>query len=604
MKFNISRSHARRITWFIAIFVAVLLLPSPNQADQTGVVDGAEPPSYSEQATALLEQIQESKERIKGLEARAAEQQGLAALVLGNRIQLETHRALQLSHQLCKLVIDREAAQGDPGAFRKSAVEFLQLIPERVRVGMQSQLALEDFGTDITELSAVDQVSLEDDRAELSKRLLDALRLLLINLQLSEQLGLDVTQQRDFITDLLSEVAENQSISLSLARRYGKRLERLARALPDDAELKAKVRISDERRRRLNDGLRQLVDLMKQLDMRTVEYQQQLVAVTGTVTTDILDIEVFSGMLQSWANTILAWMKAKLPGYGFDLLLFLLFLWIAFVLARFARRLVKSSLDRRPGKTSQLLRRMLISSAGNIVLIVGLLFGLTQLGVSVGPLLTGLGIAGFIVGFALQDSLGNFASGVLILIYRPYDVGDFIETNGVLGKVSRMSMVNTTVLTIDNQTLVLPNSKIWGDVIKNVTAQSERRVDMVFSIGYAEDIAKAETVLNEIVHDHPKVLEDPAPVVRLHTLNESSVDFVVRPWVKTEDYWDVYWDITRTVKVRFDENDISIPFPQRDIHLYAAENRGASIIGKINTVQPPAPIEGSEPGDDPPSTQN
>jgi small conductance mechanosensitive channel len=245
---------------------------------------------------------------------------------------------------------------------------------------------------------------------------------------------------------------------------------------------------------------------------------------------------------------------------------------------------------------------MIISSTGNVVLILGLLFGLAQLGISVGPLLAGLGIAGFIVGFALQDTLGNFASGMLILFYRPYDVGDFIETNGVLGKVSRMSLVNTTVLTIDNQTLVLPNSKIWGDVIKNVTAQRQRRVDMVFSIGYADDIARAEEVLDDIVRSHERVLDDPAPVIRLHTLNESSVDFVVRPWVMTEDYWDVYWDITRTVKIRFDENEISIPFPQRDIHLYATENGPDAKRTAVDIEQPSAPLAGTEPGDDPPAT--
>ena len=130
-----------------------------------------------------------------------------------------------------------------------------------------------------------------------------------------------------------------------------------------------------------------------------------------------------------------------------------------------------------------------------------------------------------------------------------------------------MSLVATTILTLDHQTLVIPNSKIWGDVIKNVTAQKERRIDMVFGISYSDDIPHAERVLGEILGNHEKVLEDPEPIVRLHNLGESSVDFVVRPWVKTDDYWDVYWDITREVKMRFDAEGISIPFPQRDVHV-------------------------------------
>ncbi len=125
---------------------------------------------------------------------------------------------------------------------------------------------------------------------------------------------------------------------------------------------------------------------------------------------------------------------------------------------------------------------------------------------------------------------------------------------------------------------------------------------MVFSIGYADDIARAEQVLSDIIDSHEKVLDDPPAVIRLHALNESSVDFVVRPWVMTEDYWDVYWDVTRAVKMRFDENDISIPFPQRDIHLYTTESRSGSTHGQVDIEQPPVPLTGTEPGDDPSAT--
>jgi small conductance mechanosensitive channel len=212
---------------------------------------------------------------------------------------------------------------------------------------------------------------------------------------------------------------------------------------------------------------------------------------------------------------------------------------------------------------------MFVSIAAKAVMIVGILVGLSQLGFQLGPILAGLGVAGFIVGFALQDTLSNFAAGAMILIYRPYDVGDMIEAaGGVFGKVSHMSLVSTTILTIDNQTLVVPNSKIWGDVIKNVTAQRERRIDMVFGISYSDDIPKAEQILESILEQHPKVLKEPEPIVKLHNLGDSSVDFVVRPWVRTEDYWDVHWDVTREVKMRFDAEGVSIPFPQRDVHFY------------------------------------
>jgi small conductance mechanosensitive channel len=156
----------------------------------------------------------------------------------------------------------------------------------------------------------------------------------------------------------------------------------------------------------------------------------------------------------------------------------------------------------------------------------------------------------------------------MILIYRPYDVDDYVEVAGAAGLVKKMTLVSTTILTIDNQTLVIPNSKIWGDVIKNVTAQRVRRVDMEFGIAYGSDIEQAERVLHDIVESHEHVLDQPEPQVRVHRLGESSVDLIVRPWVKTENYWTVYWDITREVKLRFDREGISIPFPQRDLHIY------------------------------------
>ncbi len=157
--------------------------------------------------------------------------------------------------------------------------------------------------------------------------------------------------------------------------------------------------------------------------------------------------------------------------------------------------------------------------------------------------------------------------------YRPYDVGDFVEAAGVTGTVSDMNLVFTTILTIDNQTLIVPNGKIWGDVIRNVTAQKVRRVDLVFDISYSDDIPHAESVLMAILEENEMVLKDPEPMVKLHELADSSVNFVVRPWARTEDYWDVLWGVTREVKMRLDREGIGIPFPQRDVHLFQASSK-------------------------------
>jgi small conductance mechanosensitive channel len=308
--------------------------------------------------------------------------------------------------------------------------------------------------------------------------------------------------------------------------------------------------------------------LMSEFGLETAEYQQLVVESTGEITADLLDAEVVSGLFQNWREQFFEGVREKGSSWFVKTLVFVLIIGAFRILAGITRRLVSRSVESARVNISQLLQHTAISWSSKIVTVIGVLVALSQLGIQIGPLLAGLGIAGFVLGFALQDSLSNFAAGGMILMYRPFDVGDVIEAAGVSGQVRKMSLVSTTILTFDNQTLIVPNTKIWGDVIRNVTAQTTRRVDLVFGIGYGDDIEHAETVLRDILAKHEKVLEDPAPNVQVHNLGESSVDILVRPWVRTEDYWPVFWDITREVKMRFDREGISIPFPQRDVHHY------------------------------------
>lgn len=203
-----------------------------------------------------------------------------------------------------------------------------------------------------------------------------------------------------------------------------------------------------------------------------------------------------------------------------------------------------------------------------LVLVIGLFVGLSALEINIGPVLAIIGAAGFVIAFALQNSLSNFASGILMLIYRPFDIGDVINVAGTIGKVESMNLLSTQLRTPDNQLVIVPNNSVWGDVIVNITGITQRRIDMVFGIGYSDDIDKAQTILEQIVNDNELILKDPAPVIKLHELGDSSVNFICRPWVKPEDYWNVYWYITREVKRRFDAQGVSIPFPQRDVHIY------------------------------------
>jgi small conductance mechanosensitive channel len=266
-------------------------------------------------------------------------------------------------------------------------------------------------------------------------------------------------------------------------------------------------------------------------------------------------------------------------GVGIRLAIIVGSLFGLFVVARIVRNWARRAFVRVPS-LSKLLRGFLVMVVYWLTIVVGLMIVLAALGVDITPLFAMVGGASFIIAFALQETLGNLASGLMIMINRPFDEGDLVKISGLLGKVVHVSVVSTTITTPDNQIIVIPNSKVWGDVITNVTASDKRRIDLVFGIGYDDSIEKAQRILEELVANHSLVLDDPEPVIQVHELADSSVNFVVRPWVVTENYWEVYWDLQRSVKETFDANDVSIPFPQRDIHVHVADNDEATRTSK------------------------
>ncbi|MEL7412277.1 MAG: mechanosensitive ion channel family protein [Pseudomonadota bacterium] len=359
-------------------------------------------------------------------------------------------------------------------------------------------------------------------------------------------------QQSEIISSQVSSSPESEKASLQLSQLI----------------LKQRLNIA-------TDSLRTLISIGDKVGIETSEYKRQIFEVTGSITHDLLNTKVILSILSHWSNSAVDWFAENAPQHIFQLFVFALILLIARALAKLTRKVVSKTVASKNLKMSHLMQDFFISMSGKAVWIIGIMVGLSQIGLNLAPILTGFGIAGVIIGFALQDTLSNFAAGMMLLIYRPFDVGDFVYAGGVDGKVSHMSLVNTTIRTFDNQIIIVPNSKIWGDVIKNVTHERIRRVDMVFGIGYADDLLKAEEVLNDILTSHPSVLRSPEPNIKVHTLNTSSVDFIVRPWVKTDDYWDVYWDVTKEVKLRFDREGISIPFPQQDVHLHMVEKKEA-----------------------------
>jgi len=328
-------------------------------------------------------------------------------------------------------------------------------------------------------------------------------------------------------------------------------------------ELDAKKAAQDDQIARL----RIVVRAMKEKDLEVSDYQVLLMNMTGEVSTDTLSAGAAVGLAKVWLDRAKDWAIEQGPSIILKIVAFLIVLLVFKILAGFLSRVTEKALSLSRVKAPELLKNFFVNVISKTTFLVGLLIALSVIGVPLGPILAGIGVLGFVVGFALQDTLSNFAAGIMVLLYRPYDVGDVVTAAGVTGKVSSMSLVSTTLTTFDNQVEIVPNGKIWGDRITNITANPTRRVDLVFGISYGDDVENAEKILRELVTSHPLVLKDPEPVVKLHALGDSSVNFIVRPWAKTTDYWTVFWDLTKSVKQRFDKEGISIPFPQRDIHI-------------------------------------
>jgi small conductance mechanosensitive channel len=534
----------------------------------------------AEEKKSIATQIQEL---VTDLETREAELQELsdkieknpdraAAVMLEKEVSERRAKYRRDVGRLVELVLSGADAGAEVAQGRATATEILQADAPK----MKEKLGEQDkkIGELIDTVARGTPEEAQKGRTELVAQIPASTRLLRYlqaNVDLRKQLGVDVEADTAYLMKRLQARAD---VGAGLLKNTKAQIDEIATRPGVDQDVEAQKELATLRKQRdaLAESQRVNVDLMDLYGLETADLRRGIISATGKLSQDILDKDVASGLIESWIADGADWLRTNGAELVFQLVTFLLILFAFWILARIARGAVRRVIDRSKLKVSSLAKDFFIKMTSRLVMLLGLIIAIAQLGVEVGPLLAGLGIAGFIVGFALQDTLSNFASGLMILVYRPFDVGDAVEAGGVIGKVDQMNLVSTMILTFDNQLLIVPNKQVWGGIIRNITHQDKRRVDMTFGIGYSDDIPKAEKVLAEIVTSHEKVLKDPEPVIRLHTLGDSSVDFVVRPWAKTDEYWDVYWDVTREVKRRFDEEGISIPFPQRDVHIYQEDN--------------------------------
>ena len=234
-------------------------------------------------------------------------------------------------------------------------------------------------------------------------------------------------------------------------------------------------------------------------------------------------------------------------------------LMLCVILLALAIGTITSKALHRTENISHLMRDFIIRSTRRVIILLGFLMSLSLLGVNIGPVLGVIGAAGFVLAFALQSTLGNFASGIMIMVYKPFDVGDSIDAAGVMGSVKTMNLTSTIINTFDNKLVIVPNNNIWGGVITNITGSQTRRVDLVFRIAYGDDTEQAEKIIHEVLSGQDMILTEPEPNVQMHELSDFTVNFICRPWVRTADYWSVRWELTRKIRARFEEAGFKAP---------------------------------------------
>lgn len=251
--------------------------------------------------------------------------------------------------------------------------------------------------------------------------------------------------------------------------------------------------------------------------------------------------------------------------WGINIILALVIFVAGRVATKIITRVIRKLLIR--ADMDDMLVNFVCSILKTALLLFVIIAALAQLGVDTNSLIALLGAAGLAIGLALKDSLQNFASGVMLIIFRPFRAGDFVEAAGISGTVERISIFSTQMRTGDNREIIIPNSNIYSGTITNYSARDTRRIDMVFGIGYDDDIRKARDILQNLVDNDARILKDPEAQIAVSELADNSVNFIVRPWVKRDDYWSVKFDMNESVKLAFDENGISIPFPQIQMHM-------------------------------------
>ena len=399
-------------------------------------------------------------------------------------------------------------------------------------------------------------------------------------IQDAETLGLDAGKTWQRFDRGINNRAENLvgrlQISVDARETLKKKISTGEKAGAPEAEIGAdrtRLQYAETRVKGVAKSLGTTVDMLGERGFETTPYRQFIIRTTGEITERVLDPRVMIGLARDFLKDLGEWLEENGPTILVKLLIIVasvLFFRLAFRVIWWLMRLV------RMVKLTRLMVQLGNSLLGPTATIFGLLFGFWLVGADPTTLLAGAGVAGVVIGFALQDSLANLAAGFFILATRPFDVDDTIRTGTVVGTVKAMWIANTTVVTFDGRRLLIPNRMIWADIIENRSVEPLRRVDLTVRVGYGEDIDRAIEILLDLVQGEGRVLDHPEPAVFVSGWADSWVEVAVRPWGRNEDWWPLLKDLPRLVALRFAEEGIEIPYPRME-------------MGGVSTPQPPRP---------------
>jgi small conductance mechanosensitive channel len=472
--------------------------------------------------------------------------------------------------------------------------ELLRLIPRLEAAGQPVDSIKDAFGAFLSKVAGLYEEAIErhtdavddlrDLRTETPPDSLDLLELGIVeakatldtliigqmkSLADADSLGVDTTEQWQVLDRHLKNWAESQVGRLQIAtvrrNRLDSQIKDAQKAQADPSEitaLRTQRQAADRRVEGIINTLDATANQLQQRGYPTAAYRQIIIRTTGDVTADILDPEVFVGLARDIGGGVWTWIKDNGPNILVRLLIivgFIILFRIAFRLLWWLLRLIR--VVRFSNLMTDLIGRMIRPFAT----IVGLVTGFWLVGANPTTLLAGLGVAGVIVGLALQDSMSNLAAGLFILATKPFDVEDTVEAGGVIGTVKQMGLSNTTILTFDRRRLFVPNRQIWGSVIENRSSEPIRRVEVTAKIPYQEDLDWSLRVLRDLVDVNDKVLTDPEPAIFVKRLDDSWIEIAVWPWVKSEDWLDMLRGLPRLIKLRFEEEGIAVPFPRTEL---------------------------------------